>query len=218
MARTYRFELVGNDNENGQEWVTGWHYQTDLPGGSGEDPPADVLDAILSHLSSSGHNMTHFLNCMYSDSSLEVARLRAEEIPSSGIVPVVATEVIGLQGNLSLSGTNPTPSGLAIWLKAQTDAAIRSARGGTHLPPPLSVAAIDSQGQWNTGVTLWSNVVNLCGKMADTLHLGTITVTDIVPRVYSRTRRIRGFTPYTFDIQSWVPSNEPRWLRRRSPA
>lgn len=218
MAKVYRFELLFEDTDNGQEELAHVHYQTDVPIAGSEPSAAEVLDHIMDHYSSSGHNMNKWLNAAYNVCQLTECRVREEVQPGSGDVPAEAAESVGLPGNLSMAGGSHTPSGLSVWQAFRTGAAIRSARGGTHIPGPFNVAALDTVGKWSTGTGFWTAVVALAASIEDKLDNVFQTTGDINPGVYSRTRRARGFDPFFFELDEVIPSTEPRWLRRRSPA
>jgi hypothetical protein len=215
MANIWRWELISEDEDGNQEGVSHVHYQTDVPVAGSEPSAAAILDHILDHFSSSGHNMTKWTNAMYSDTRLTQARVRQEVEPGSGDIPEVASEDLSLPGTLSIGTGAQAPSGLALWLKYGTSAAIRSARGGTHIPGGMSVLTLDSGGTWDSGTTYWTNVNTLAASILDKIDNVFDTTGDINPGVYSRTRRARGFEPFFFELESVTPDENPRWLRRR---
>jgi len=215
MAKIWRFELTGVDGFNGAEFMTHVHYQTDVPPLGSEPNASDILDAIGDHFSSAGHNYSKYTSCMANESQLTEARVREEVAPGSGDVPDVATEVLAVSGTIGGAGTDALPSAMCVWLAFSTGAAVRGGRGGTHAPPTMSAARLDGTGKWDTGTGYWTNINALCAAILDPFDNGGITPTDINPKVYSRTRRQRGQSPYTFALTAVTPSDEPRWLRRR---
>jgi hypothetical protein len=80
------------------------------------------------------------------------------------------------------------------------------------------VALLDGSGTWDFTSGGFSSLNTLTAKILDPFDTGGTFPADMNPVVYSRTRRARGFDPFTFKLTNVVPSDEPRWLRRRSPA
>jgi len=79
----------------------------------------------------------------------------------------------------------------------------------------MSVLTLDSGGSWDSGTSFWTNVNALGASILDAIEDIDIPGTDILPVVYSRTRRARGFEPFTFQLEDVTPDENPRWLRRR---
>ncbi len=82
--------------------------------------------------------------------------------------------------------------------------------------PDMDPSGLDSSGLWadkhNAG---WQAVADkFADNMEDVFGIGGLS--DVVNVIYSKTRRARGLTPYTFEITSAQFSLRPRWLRSRS--
>jgi hypothetical protein len=215
VANIWRFELIGVDNFNGAEFMSHVHYQTDVPVGGSEPDASEILDHTLSHFSSSGHNLTAWTNVMTNNSQLTEARVREEVTPGSGDVPAVASNALALPGTLGGAGTDALPSAMCVWIAYVTAAAIRGGRGGTHAPPTMAASFLNGAGAWDTATGYWTNMLTLAAAIKTSFSGGGTFPADINPKVYSRTRRARGFDPFTFALTNAVPSNAPRWLRRR---
>jgi hypothetical protein len=216
VAKVWRFELVSLETYTGQEGISHVHYQTDVPVLGSEPSAATVLNAILNHFSSSGHNLSVWALCMYSNAKLTQARVREEVEPNSGDVPAVAQEALSIVGSLGSAGTSHLPSGLAMWQHYGTDAAVRSGRGGTHQPHIANVATLDDTGHFLSTTAVWTNSVALGVKIADVIDNVFSETGDLKPGIYSRTRRARQVDPWFFDLTSAAPSTRPRWLTRRA--
>lgn len=218
MAKIWRFTAEAENLLNGQKQVVHIHYQTDVPLVGSEPSAADVLDFILDHFSTAGHNMSIFAGSMFSPAKLTRAVVREELDPSSGAIPAVAEETLSIVGTQALGAADATPSGLTIWLAFRTGTASRSARGGTHWFGPYNVNMLDSVGKWDTAGGVFLNLGSTATVIAQSMSNVFDSTGDINPVVYSRTRRGRGQSPFVFPITAVPVSSEPRWLRRRSPA
>lgn len=216
MSKIWRFEVVTLHTPSGQEGVSHVHYQTDVPIAGTEPPASEILDLVISHFSGSAHNMSKWTGVMDAESSVVLARVREEVAPGSGDVPELATEDINITGTLGAGGSSQCPVALCAWIRYQTGVALRSARGGTHSPFVGNSSLLGSSGTWTTG-TWWTNMGLLSDAIADALENVFQTTGDILPGVYSRTRRGRGQSPYFFNLTESSVSLQPRWLRRRMP-
>lgn len=215
MARVYRFTLEGTTPGGLQVFQVTQHYQTDVPVGDSEPSASTVLDEVLSHYSGTGHNLSFVANLMTTGTKLTRATMRSEIDPGSGDTPVLAEESLNISGTRTFTGDR-LPDAMCVWTADRTDVAIRSARGGTHLPPTISTNPLTSDGIWDTSDTYWTQISQYNDKRAEKLTnvFGTGGTGDINPVVYSRTRRARGFT-YAFEVTDCIASSKPRWLRRR---
>ena len=192
------------------------HYQTDVPVAGTEPDGDEVLDLIAAHYSSSGHNMTVWRNATFNNVELVRIRVREEVEYWSGEIGAVFTEDINLMGTIVHSGsTAQTPSGLCAWFAFTTGVASRSARGGTHGPFLGDVNPLDVDGTFVTTGGWYTPNNTLADAIEDALENVFQTTGDINPVVYSRTRRMRGQSPYTFQIDEVELKKDPRWLRRR---
>lgn len=215
MSKIWRFELTSRNADSDELGLSHVHYQTDLGTGDSEPSANTVLGLILTHFSSSGHNMVKWANAMRNDVELTRAALRQEVDPNSDDIPEVAEELFNISGTLGTPGTDVLPGAMCVWHRFRTGSASRSSRGGTHAPGTTAATDLDTGGQWQSGTTHWTAQLALAASiLAPVIDFGTFG-SDLLPVVYSRTRRSRSLTPYTFQLTSVTPSVRPRWLRRR---
>ena len=216
MATVWRFELTSLDTTSGKDGLTHVHYQTDVPVASSEPSAATVLDQILQHYSSTGHNMSDWQGIMRNSTKLTKARVIEEVTPNSGELADTAEEALNVVGTRGTISGDHLPNEMCFWLAFKSDVASRSARGGTHLPSIIDASELNSIGEWDTGYVNATAMTSLINKIKDDLNDVFASTGDILPIIYSRTRRARSQSPYTFDLKSIVPSSKPRWLRRRA--
>lgn len=217
MSKIWRFELESTVVASGLKGLSTMHWQTDLNATDDEAPASQILDNILDHFSSSGHNMSNFAATMKSQVKLTKARVREEVEPGSGDIAEVAEEVLGITGtNGSIAGDQLPPE-LCVWLHLGTGNASRSSRGGFHLPFQLDPALLTSTGAWDTAVMTAAPYTTLGNLVIDDINdaFGTSGLSDIKSIIYSRTRRARGLSPYTFGLTDYLFSPKVRWLSRR---
>jgi hypothetical protein len=213
VARVYRFALAGIDSDSGQECVHNLHYQTDVPI-AGSEPSADtVLNELLEHFSTSGTNLLKWANVATTLHTFTHASVRSEIETGSGDVPEAAGVDLAIVG-LRTAGSNFLPSAVCPWIRLKSASAIRSGRGGVHLPPTLNEAVLEAHGVYSATSSYWTNVLALAASILDVLDDVFSTTGDIKPVIYSQTRRDRGES-YTFDLTAADPSRQPRWLRTR---
>lgn len=219
MSDIYRFEVVTTSSASGQQMISSVHYQTDKALGDPEPSATKVLDELVNHFGSTSTNLSIWRACATSLCSFVECRVREEVEYWNGEIGVTASKAIGQTGSLGTAGANATPDGLAFWIGLKADLASKSARGGVHLPGPWPASLLDTDGRWLTGTggtfaaaqTLGAKIVD---PLNDVFGIGG-ALGDILPVIYSETRRRRGQTPYTFQITQSRVSPEPRWLRRR---
>lgn len=218
MANIFRFELEGIVGDLSR-WMMTQHYQTDVSLLADEPTPVKVLDELLNHYSSSGQNMSKITPLMTTGAKLTAARVRQELHPTSTDVPLAADKVLNVAGTRTFSG-DQLPFAACLWIGDRTGVPLRSARGGTHLPPATIPADLDSFGRWDSTSTYWTSALAYAAARLDALEdvigPGPTPGGDLNPIVYSRTRRGRGDTPYVFAVTQCVPSQDVRWLRRRA--
>lgn len=190
------------------------HVQTDVPIAGSEPSGATVLNIILNHLSSSGHNMVSVTNALYNTCRLTNALVREEVDPFGSDVPSIAQEPLNLLGANVASG-DATPDGLCPFIFFKTDAATRSGRGGTHILGPFNANILDSVGRWDTAAGWWSSASALAAKFSDNMEDTFSTTGDVNWVIYSRTRRKRAQSPFVFGVTASGVRIQPRWLRRR---
>lgn len=215
MSKVWRFTLKSVDTTSGKEGLTHVHYQTDVPVGEGEPSADTVLDEILQHYSSSGHNMSVWQGIMRNSTKLTEARVYEEVAPGSGDLPGVSVESLNVVGTRGTISGDHLPNEMCLWLGFKSDVAGRSARGGTHVPSIIDASELNSTGLWDTGYVNAVAMIALADAIKDDLQDVFSATGDILPVIYSRTRRGRGLTPFTFDLKTVTRSDRPRWVRRR---
>lgn len=214
MAKTWRF-TVGGVLGGGiaADWDITQHWQTDVGVGGSEPSAAVMLDKILSHYSSSGHNLSKLAAVLDTGCAIKHASVYERVSPGSGDVPSAAAEELSLSGTLTAS-SDRSPSGIATWIKFTTAKVGRSFRGGTHVPGSFQPADFDGSGFWQSGTTFWTNVLALAAAMKDTINDIDVAGTDLNPVIYSHVRAARGEDP-TEQVTAATPSTHPRWVRSR---
>lgn len=206
MSAVYRFSYVGH-LATGVVFNTGLHYQTDLAPAGSEPAPADVLAAI------DGHLRTAFRAALQNGYTVDSAELREEVDLSTGAVPSAASLVVGALGTLS-GGSNIAPDATCGIVKLKSNAALRSGRGYMAFPGPRNASFMADGQNWSSSwLTLLSAFAAL---LDDEMTLGTVLPATLKPVVYSKTRRARGLTPYTFEVSEAVASPRIRWRRSRT--
>jgi hypothetical protein len=219
MAKIWRWTVGGTDASGQQLWMSTMHYQTDGSPGASEPDAEAVLNNLCNHYGTGGggFGMERWLVVIPPSVKLTFARTYEELAPASADIPGAAVRDFTLSGAAAV-GENIEPFALCPWMKFTTGLASRSSRGGTHLAPALASFTLDDGGLFDTATAWWSAVDDLGGFMIDRLNDpfgGDFTAVDLQPVIYSRTRRARGETPFTFDITNYTPSPVPRFLRRR---
>jgi hypothetical protein len=215
MARVYKFVLQGINANNNSEWQSQMHFQTDVPVAQNEPSPGTVLDIILDHFSTSGHDIAKWRATTWNSVSFTRASVIERLAPGSTDVPVSAEEVLALGGTQTAQGNDILPSAVAPWYKFTTGVALRSARGGTHGPPAIYAPLLGADGRWEATGVWWTAVNALADSMKDAMEDVFATTGDINPVVYSERRRELGASPYVFAIEDAKPVQQVRWLRRR---
>lgn len=220
MANIWRWTVEGTDAAGQQLWQSTMHYQTDMDAASTEPDAATVLAKLVNHYGSggNGNGMERWLVTIPPPVKLTHARVYQELAPGSTSVPGTADMAFTLSGQAA-SGTYLEPFALCPWIAFKTGLASRSSRGGTHLAPSVASYSLAAGGLYDTTTAWWSAIVALAGYQKDVLQAvfnGTIFgAGDLKPVIYSRTRRGRNQTPFTFQITSAIPSSKPRFVRRR---
>jgi hypothetical protein len=205
VARIYRlqFECV---TDIGTLVQPSLHYQTDVPLGGDEPDPDDVAAAVW------GHVGTTFKNCFSSHTTVTaIAALEEVLAPDIG---VAGTHTVGEVGTLAGSGDSMQDSVCPL-INLHTAVRSRSARGWMFMPPPRwsdrwSVVGWDG--------TLQADLAAFCAQLDDVIDLGTLIITHLNPVVYSRTRRQRATSPWTFRVASATARTKAHWLRSRATA
>jgi hypothetical protein len=206
MARTYRCTVQGH-NGAGALIMPSFHYQTDVPTGGDEPEPGDVADGLWSHIGATALAAT--------PNTIEIDELvvTSEELP--GDLGVAGSHTVSTVGSLPSGTGNELPDGVACVLDRHTATRSRSSRGWTMWPGPANSSYVSH----NLFVSTYlANVQALAALLDDSYDLGTVFVTHVNPVVYSKTRRVRSETPYTFRVTSVTVNARPTWLRSRMTA
>lgn len=185
------------------------HYQTDVAALGDEPPGADVLDAVDTHLT------TLYRACLPVGNLLDSLEAREEVMPGSGAVPLSASKVKGVAGTLATPDTKLSDAATLI-LKLRSDAAIRSARGYLAMPSPKASGNLDATAKWSTVGGFWTAIQAFAAALDDVLSTGGAFPASLNPVVYSRTRRSRGLSPFTFQMVEAIPNPAQRWRRSRT--
>ena len=219
MAKIWRLELESTIIASGLKALTTMHFQTDVALLDSEASAATVLSEVAEHFGTTPTNWLRFTACMPAQVKLSKATIREEVAPGSGDVPEVADTSLGLTGGLGSIAGDQLPPEACMWVRFRTGTASRSSRGGTHLPPALNPAVLNSSGQWDGALITADPYLALINKMKDQLtDVFGSHGSDINPVIYSRTRRARGLSPYTFNLTETKIMDRVRWVRRRGDA
>lgn len=203
MSRVYRATVKGHE-QNGALVMPGFHYQTDLPPLGGEPDPADVASALWSHIGTAALAATP--NTIIIDELV----VTEEVLPPD--VGVAGSHTVATAGTLAGGSGNQLPDGIACVLDRHTATRSRSSRGWTMWPGPAS----SSQLLHNVFTSAYLISIDaLCALLDDDFTVGLITPTTVHPVVYSKTRRQRLETPFTFQVTSVTSNDVPTWLRSR---
>jgi hypothetical protein len=97
--------------------------------------------------------------------------------------------------------------------------AIRGGKGRMFMPPAYYSAAAASNGTWLSSNSYWTTMVTFLTELLSTHHSGTTDLGhNLVPVLYSRTRRARGETNYAFDLTGYRLRTKQHFLRSRTTA
>jgi hypothetical protein len=134
----------------------------------------------------------------------------SEELP--GDIGVAGAHTVNASGTGAGGTGSRLPDGIACVLDRHTGVRSRSSRGWTMWPGPANSSFINN----NAFTAGWlAGVDALCALLDDSFDLGTVFVTHVNPVVYSKTRRVRSQSPYTFRITQVTSNDVPTWLRSR---
>lgn len=202
MARVYRVTIMAKRGSTLIE--PSLHYQTDVPGLGEEPDPNDVANGAWSVWG------TQFLACCASDLHVDTVVALEETLPPD--IGVAGVHTVNLNGTHSL-GDEAMPSGMASLINIHTGTRSRSARGWLRMPYP--------PGSFNVNGDVWTSTYqSLLQAFADLLdnsfELGSVNPTTVNPVVYSKTRRQRAETPYTFRVTNATANPRVHWLRSRT--
>lgn len=207
MARVYKTTFMCHDG-GGILYQPGLHYQTDLSAGGSEPDPDDVANAIWGQVGIPFQQAT--ATAIFCDELVVTEQVLKPAIGVGGAHPVAS-------GGLLALGDTKLPGAMSALLSWHTNVHSRSARGHTFMPNPFNSLDLAANGVWSTTfLAQLQGFANAC--------LGHFTVgsapfeTTIRPIVYSRTRHVRGETPFTFEVSGVTVRSQPHWLRSRTTA
>lgn len=221
MAKVWRAEFGGHNTVDSLEWMFTMHYQTDMGTGSGEPSASRVLEEILDHYGTTATNINTITGAVQASNVFTFARVREETEPGSGDLPEQAGQTLAAPGLLTFSGSDRLPTELCMWMKLITAVSSRSSRGGFHLPPAVYPPYLNASGFWDAATISAAPFSTLADAVKDTLDdvFGEeIGNGSLRPIIYSRTRRARGQSPWTFNVTDADIDGHTRWLRRRGTA
>jgi hypothetical protein len=204
MALTYRCTVLAS-YADGTLVEPSMHYLTDVPTGGDEPAADDVASGFW------GVVGTAFLAALPTWVTVHSVEAR-EEVEHPGVdVPAVGQHNVGSAGGLAATGEN-LPRALCPWIKLTTGQAIRSARGGFHMASPGEIDYVSNRLFISSFMSKLNDLAAVCDNSFD---LGSVFVTHVNPVIYSRTRRARGESTFTFKVTGAQASNVPRYLRSR---
>lgn len=205
MARTYRCTIRCHDLDDGSLIEPSLHYQTDLATGGDEPDAGDVAEGVWLLIGGNFKALTH--------PRIQIDELvaRSEEIPASGILPVQGVWPVATPGTATQTGTD-MPRELVAIMNLSTATSVRSARGYMTLPGPYSGLAVQARHFAGNYKDVGDQ---LALQLKVSFSLGQFQPAEVHPVVYSRTRRVRGETPYTFRVTQAHFNTRPHWLRSR---
>jgi hypothetical protein len=197
----------------GQECDLGLHYQWDGETGSTEISAEKVCDVLDTKLTTAIKNMVR-------DTGSVVAVIAREEVDPTGTdVPEVHEKPLGVAGTIFSGTAGSLPYELVPLFHRKTSGAVKGGQSWCFGPSPLGGAGI-TNGLWDTGSVPYGAWSTFAALLDDRVHYDnspavTGTVGDLVPVAYTKTRRKRGISPYTFNVTSAGVARQPRWLRSR---
>lgn len=141
------------------------------------------------------------------------ADIHAVTLPAGGVVPEAFTKSKSLAGTRTASNQSE-PKGVCPVLGLTSSAATRSGRGWMFLPNLIDSATVSAgliaTGTFYTAIATFGDLL----KAQDWVTAGSLS--SVHPCVYSRTRRLAGEIPFTFDVTGYTRRQKPHWLRSRS--
>lgn len=204
MSKVYRATFKC-DYGDGTLVQPSFHYQTDLAVGGGEPSAVSVADHIWTKLG------TAFLNTLPSPVTCHELVAAEEVIPPD--IGAVGSHTVAAVGTGFGTG-NELPRAFVPLLRLNTGVRSRSARGHTFLCSPGTKTVVASGAIWDTSTQGFYNT--LAALLDDNIMMGDFPETTLRPVIYSRTRRQRSQSPYTFNVTSASCSTHPTWLRSRA--
>jgi hypothetical protein len=177
-----------------------------------DESAAGVRDALNTALT------TKYKAMVASFDTVNALTVREELAPGSSAIPGEAVATIGAVGTRSASDQYLSP-GLCALATLDSSAAIRGGKGRMFMPPAYYSAAAASNGTWLSSNSYWTTMVTFLTELLSTHHSGTTDLGhNLVPVLYSRTRRARGETNYAFDLTGYRLRTKQHFLRSRTTA
>jgi len=203
VARTYRATIRCHDTVTLALIEPTLHYQTDVAPAGSEPDPNDVASGIWG-----------VIGTAFRAASPTVCMVDALDVVEEVIPPDVAvggTFAVNALGTLA-TANQFLSRGTCLGVNIHTATRSRSARGFVHLAGCLSSSYAGGQ---TLGGAYLTAAQAFAALLDNSFDLGVVLPTHVNPVVYSRTRRARGESPYTFQVTSATVSPVVRYLRSR---
>jgi hypothetical protein len=203
MAKVFRATVKARHGD-GTLIQPSLHYQSDLEPLEDEPTAQEVADGLWSKWG------TQLRTCHHTTVVFDELVVTEEVLPPD--IPSQASKAVAANGTLT-SGAFDLPKGLVVLLGIKTTTPSRSARSHLALGCP-GPATFLGGGVWTSSVITPAQA--FCDLLNDDVEVGGPIITHTMhPVVYSRTRRKRGESPYTFRVSNAVARPTPHWLRSR---
>jgi hypothetical protein len=181
------------------------HYQTDLVGIDVEPSVQTIVDDVWTKIG------TAFRLCCHTSVVIDELVATQEVLPPD--IPRQASHAVAAAGTLT-SGAFDLPKGIIPLISVKSETPSRSARSHLALACPGPTTFLTG-GLWNSSVLGPAQALaDLLNDDIDITHGNALTRT-LHPVIYSRTRRKRGESPFTFRVSNAVAAPRPHWLRSR---
>lgn len=189
---------------------TGFHYQTDLEPGESEPPGDQVADELDTKLTSG------FRGCCLSAIVIDKIYVHSEEL-RGGDIPRSGQHLIAASGTLGGANDGRLDDQMYPIIDRYSEAATRSGRGWSAMPPILNSAAMGGDGLIAPSGFLGLALTSFEALLDDDISHTTVGVLrwKLHPVIYSKTRRTREQDPWTFRVSRAQHALRPHWLRTR---
>lgn len=204
----YKFSYHATDSE-GVALVNTWHFVTQPPELGSEPAAMDVLGVLDTAYRSL------YKNCLHNGITVNTAELGEELPPASLEVPKGAAINVGQNGTLA-GGDGKMPTALTAIIAKRTGVPRRWARGYVAIPGPRSSGQLSGSQLWTSSFLTALNA--LAAIFDDDYEVGTVSVTSVIPVVYSRTQAAKGATQPWAQIEAGTVRLKPSWRRSRMTA
>lgn len=129
--------------------------------------------------------------------------------------PRAATVAVTNGGALPATG-DKLPEALCGIVSLRTEVARRWARGYVAMPSPRASSYLDASANWTGGYL--TALQAIAAKVDDDYEIGTVSVTSVIPVVYSRTQHLRGADQPWAQVSAGVARTKPKWRASRLSA